>query len=101
MKENILSTIALITVFVPLTVAFIWKPDSPAATAIIIGYCIFAAISFVYALFLFAAISFVYALFLFAKMKLRDINTKIALGVNAVYVAEILVTVIIPHLLNW
>ncbi len=89
MKENILSTIALITVFVPLTVAFIWKPDSPAATAIIIGYCIFAAISFVY------------ALFLFAKMKLRDINTKIALGVNAVYVAEILVTVIIPHLLNW
>ncbi len=88
MKENILSTIALITVFVPLTVAFIWKPDSPAATAIIIGYCIFAAISFVY------------ALFLFAKMKLRDINTKIALGVNAVYVAGILVTVIIPHLLN-
>ena len=88
MKEKILSTIALITVFVPLTAAFIWKPDSPAATAIIIGYCIFAAISFIY------------ALFLFVKMKLRDINTKIALGVNAVYVIGILVTVIIPHLLN-
>lgn len=68
--------------------AFIWKPDSPAATAIIIGYCIFAAVSFIY------------AIFLFAKMKLRDINTKIALGVNAVYVVGILVTVIIPHLLN-
>jgi len=87
MKEKILSTIALITIFVPLTAAFLWKPDSPAATAIIIGYCIFAAISFVY------------ALFLFAKMKLRDINTKIALGVNAVYVAGIIVTVIIPHIL--
>jgi hypothetical protein len=47
--------------------AFIWKPDSPAATAIIIGYCIFAAVSFIY------------AIFLFVKMKLRDINTKIAL----------------------
>lgn len=31
MKEKILSTIALITVFVPFTVVFIWKPDSPAA----------------------------------------------------------------------
>ena len=88
MKEKILSMIALITVFVPLTAAFVWKADSPAATAIIIGYCIFAAVSFVY------------ALFLFVKMKLRDINTKIALGVNAVYVVGILVTVIIPHLLN-
>ena len=88
MKEKVLSMIALITVFVPLTAAFVWKSDSPATTAIIIGYCIFAAVSFVY------------ALFLFVKMKLRDINTKIALGVNAVYVVGILVTVIIPHLLN-
>ncbi len=88
MKEKILSMIALITAFVPLTAPFIWKPDSPAATAIIIGYCIFAAVSFIY------------ALFLFAKIKLRDINTKIALGVNAVYVVGILVTVIIPRLLN-
>lgn len=51
MKEKVLSMIALITVFVPLTAAFVWKSDSPAATAIIIGYCIFAAVSFVYALF--------------------------------------------------
>lgn len=87
MKEKILSMIALITVFVPLTAVLVWKPTSPAATAIIIGYCIFAAVSFVY------------ALFLFVKMKLRDINTKIALGLNAVYVVGILVTVIIPHLL--
>ena len=42
MKEKVLSMIALITVFVPLTAAFVWKSDSPAATAIIIGYCIFA-----------------------------------------------------------
>ena len=48
MKEKVLSMIALITVFVPLTAAFVWKSDSPAATAIIIGYCIFAAVSFVY-----------------------------------------------------
>ena len=88
LKEKILSIIALVTVFVPLTAAFVWKPDSPAATAIIIGYCIFATVSFLY------------ALFLFVKMKLRDINTKIALGVNAVYVIGILVTVIIPHLLD-
>ena len=88
LKEKILSTIALITVFLPLTVAFVWKPDPPAATAIIIGYCIFAIVSFLY------------ALFLFFKVKLKDINTKIALGVNAVYVIGILVTVIIPHLLN-
>ena len=88
LKEKILSTIALITIFVPLTVAFVWKPDSPAATAVIIGYCIFAIVSFLY------------ALFLFFKVKLKDINTKIAFGVNAVYVIGILVTVIIPHLLN-
>lgn len=88
MKEKILNTIALITVFVPLTAAFIWQPDSPAATAIIIGYCIFAVVSFIY------------ALFLFVKMKFRDIYTKIALGVNAFYVIGVLVTVIIPYLLN-
>ena len=88
MKEKVLSMIALITVFVPLTAAFVWKSDSPVATAIIIGYCIFASVSFVY------------ALFLVVKMKFRDINIKIALGVNAVYVVGILVTVIIPHLLN-
>ncbi len=33
LKEKILSTIALITVFVPLTVAFVWKPDSKSMTA--------------------------------------------------------------------
>lgn len=87
MKEKILSITALITVFVPLTAAFVWKPTSPSATAIIIGYCIFAVLSFLY------------ALFLFTKMKFRDIYTKIALGLNAVYVVGILATVVIPHLL--
>lgn len=48
MKEKILSIIALITVFVPLTAVFVWEPTSPAATTIIIGYCIFAALSFLY-----------------------------------------------------
>ena len=84
MKEIILSMIALVTVFVPLTAVLVWEP---AATAIIIGYCIFAGLSFLY------------ALFLFVKMKFRDIYTKIALGLNAVYVVGILVTVVIPHLL--
>ena len=87
MKEKILSMIALVTVFVPLTAVLVWGPTSPAATAIIIGYCIFAALSFLY------------ALFLFVKMKFRDIYTKIALGLNAVYVVGILVTVVIPRLL--
>ena len=50
MKEKILSMIALVTVFVPLTAVLVWEPTSPAATAIIIGYCIFAALSFLYAL---------------------------------------------------
>ena len=86
MKEKILSTIALITVFVPLSAVFIWSPNSPAATAIIIGYCIFAAFSFGY------------ALFLFIKMHFRDIYTKIALGINAIYVIGILFTVIIPRI---
>ena len=87
MKEIILSMIALVTVFVPLTAVLVWDPPSPAATAIIIGYCIFGGLSFLY------------ALFLFVKMKFRDIYTKIALGLNAVYVVGILVTVVIPHLL--
>ena len=87
MKEKILSMIALVTVFVPLTAVLVWEPTSSAATAIIIGYCIFAALSFLY------------ALFLFVKMKFRDIYTKIALGLNAVYVVGILVTVVIPRLL--
>ena len=87
MKDKILSMIALVTVFVPLTAVLVWEPTSPAATAIIIGYCIFAALSFLY------------ALFLFVKMKFRDIYTKIALGLNAVYVVGILVTVVIPRLL--
>ena len=86
-KENFLSKIAFLTTFVPLTVAFVWKPTSPFATAIIIGYCIFAALSFVY------------ALFLFTKMRLRDNYTKIALGVNGAYVLGTIVTVIIPRLL--
>ena len=87
MKDNILSKIAFLTIFVPLTVVFVWRATSPFATSIIIGYCIFAALSFVY------------ALFLFAKMHLRDNYTKIALGVNGVYVLGIIVTVIIPRLL--
>ena len=52
-----------------------------------IAYCVFAALSFLY------------ALFLFVKMRFRDIYTKIALGVNAVYVVGIFFTVILPRLL--
>ena len=86
-KENFLSKIAFLTTFVPLTVAFVWKPTAPFATATIIGYCIFAALSFVY------------ALFLFTKIRLRDNYAKIALGVNGAYVLGTIVTVIIPRLL--
>lgn len=87
MRQKILSAIAFITVFVPLTAVLVWEPTSPSATAIIIGYCIFAVLSFLY------------ALFLVVKMKFRDIYTKLALGLNAIYVVGILVTVVIPHLL--
>lgn len=86
MKNKILSIIALVTIFVPFTIAFVWKPTLQNATAIIIGYCIFIALSFLY------------SLFLFLKMKLRDNYTKIALGINGIYLAGVLVTVVIPHL---
>lgn len=86
MKNKILSIIALITIFVPFTIAFVWDPTLPNATAIIVGYCIFIAVSFLY------------SLFLFLKMKLRDNYTKIALGVNGLYLAGVLITVVIPHL---
>lgn len=87
MKNKILSIISLITIFVPITMLFVWKPTSPNATVIAIGYCIFIAVSFLY------------ALFLFGKMRLRDTYTKIGLGVNALYLIGILVLVVIPRFL--
>lgn len=87
MKDKVLSIISLITVFVPFTIVFFWKPTDPNATAIIIGYCIFIALSFCY------------ALFLFVKKHLRDTYTKISLGVNGLYLVGILVFVVIPHLI--
>lgn len=87
MKDKILSIIDLITVFVPLTVVFVWEPTDPNATSIIIGYCIFIALSFCY------------ALFLFAKKHLRDTYTKVSLGVNGLYLVGILAFVVIPHLI--
>jgi hypothetical protein len=42
----VLSTIAFITVFIPLIVVFFWKPDNPNATSLLIGYFIFIGISF-------------------------------------------------------
>lgn len=87
MKDKVLSMIALITIFIPLTVVFFWKPDNLNATALLIGY------------FIFVAISFCYSLFLFAKKRLRDLNTKVSLGVNSLYLLGILVFVVIPHLI--
>jgi heme/copper-type cytochrome/quinol oxidase subunit 4 len=86
MKQKALSVIALITVFVPIVALLFWKPDAAYATALVIGCCIFAAISFLY------------ALFLFLKMKIKDTRVKIALGINAVYVVGILITVVLPRL---
>ncbi len=74
MKDKILSIISLITIFVPITMLFIWKPTASNATAIAIGYCIFIAVSFLY------------ALFLFGKMHIRNVYTKVGLGVNALLV---------------
>lgn len=87
MKNKILSMISFITVFVPVTMLFVWKPTAPNATAIAIGYCVFVAISFFY------------ALFLFCKQHLRDIYVKIGLGINALYLLGILVLIVLPRLL--
>lgn len=86
MKNKILSIISLITIFVPITMLFVWKPTSPNATTIAIGYCVFIAISFFY------------ALFLFTKMHIRDIYAKIGLIVNALYLIGVLALVVFPRL---
>ena len=87
MKDKILGIISLITVFVPFTIFFFWKPTAPNATAIIIGYCIFIALSFCYALVLF-----------FARHQ-RDTYTKVGLGVNGLYLLAILGLVVIPRII--
>lgn len=87
MKNKILSIISLITVFVPITMLFVWKPTAPNATTIAIGYCIFIAISFFY------------SLFLFGKRHLRNVYTKVGLGVNALYLIAVLALVVIPRFL--
>lgn len=86
MKQKVLSVIALITIFVPIAALPFWRPTAPYATALVIGCCIFAAVSFLY------------ALFLFLKMKIRDTRVKIALGVNAIYVVGVLITVVFPRM---
>jgi hypothetical protein len=88
MKEKLLSTISLITIFVPFTVILLWNANNPNATAILTGYCIFSTISFFYTLFLFAGI------------RLRNTNVKISLGVNSLYFLCILAFVVFPRLMN-
>lgn len=86
MKNKILSIISFITIFVPFTMLFVWKPTTPNATPIAIGYCVFIAISFFY------------SLFLFLKMHIRDIYTKIGLAINALYLIGVLALVVLPRL---
>lgn len=86
MKQKVLSVIALITIFVPIAALPFWRPDAPYATALVIGCCIFAVVSFLY------------ALFLFLKIKIKDTHVKIALSVNAVYVVGVLITVVLPRM---
>lgn len=86
MKNKILSIISLITIFVPITMLFVWKPTAPNATTIAIGYCVFVAISFIY------------ALFIFLKMHIRDIYAKIGLVVNTLYLIGVLALVVLPRL---
>lgn len=85
MKDKILSIISLVTVFVPITMIFVWKLNVINTTSIVIGYSIFIAISFCY------------ALFLFAIKRLKNTYTKISLGLNSFYLAGILATVVIPR----
>ena len=87
MKEKILSIISLVTIFVPLTMLFVWKPTAAKCNS----YCYL-----VYGVFIVA--SFLYALFLFLKKQQRDIYVKVGLGVNAFYLLGILFMVIIPRL---
>lgn len=86
MKNKILSIISLITIFIPISMLFVWKPTAPNATTIVIGYCIFIAISFAY------------SLLIFFKMHIRDVYTKIGLGVNTLYLLGILGLVVLPRL---
>ncbi len=86
MRDRILSIISFITVFVPLTIFFIWRPADPDTTGIVIVY---------YNL---IALSFGYTLFLFAKKQLRDIYTIISLGLNGLYFAAIFILAVIPRL---
>lgn len=87
MKDKILSIISFITIFVPYTILFVWNPTAPNTTVVVIGY------------FIFIALSFFYALFLFTKKHLRDIYTKISLGMNGLYLMGILVFVVLPRLI--
>lgn len=84
MKKG-LSIISFITIFVPISMFFVWKPTSPNATAIAAGYSIFILISFLY------------TLLLFCKVHLRDIYVKVGLAVNAIYLLVILFLVVIPR----
>lgn len=86
MKNKILSITSLITILVPITMLFVWKPTAPNATTIAIGYCVFIAASFLY------------ALFLFLKMHIQDIYAKIGLVVNALYLMGVLALVVLPRL---
>lgn len=85
MKDRILSVISLITVFVPITMIFVWKFNVLSTSSIVICYSIFIAISFFY------------ALFLFAIKRLKNTYTKVSLGLNGFYLAGILATVVIPR----
>lgn len=85
MKRKILSITSFITIFIPITMLFVWKPTASNATTIAIGYCVFIAISFLY------------ALFLFFKARFRDIYIKIGLAVNAIYLLGVLGFVVFPR----
>lgn len=85
MKDKILSIISFITVFIPITMIFVWKLNVINTTFIAIGYSIFIAISFCY------------ALFLFAIKNLKNIYTKVSLGMNGFYLVGVLATVVIPR----
>lgn len=88
MLERILSAVAILTILIPFTVVLLWNPSNPNASTILIGYCIFTTISFFY------------SLYIYLKIHLRNTNTKIALGVNGIYLIIILALVVAPRLIN-
>ena len=86
MKEKILSIISLVTIFVPLTMLFVWNLRLQMQQLLLLV-----------TVFLLLPVFFTHYSY-FSKKQQRDIYVKVGLGVNAFYLLGILFMVIIPRL---